>query len=108
MKHPIKVARSLATVLGLLAIFATCPVARAVNNVWVGPNLGSWNVDPNWSLGAGAFVPDASFNEAALINNGTTPLLNTGLIPNVGGLKLGISGIDPVGDAEVGGLRIES
>jgi hypothetical protein len=109
MKRLAMPARFLAAA-SLLALLNTCQVAWGVNKAWVGPDLGSWNVDANWTFG---FGPDASFNEAALINNGGTAVLqgpaqSSGGEVNVGGLKLGVSGLDPPGDSENGGLRIVS
>ena len=94
----------------LLALLNTCQVGWGVNTAWVGPDFGSWNVDANWSTG---FGPNAGFNEAALINNGGTVVLNAPAMSNfaavnVGGVKLGISSLDPPGDVENGGLRIVS
>jgi hypothetical protein len=109
--------RLLRTLLLLAVVLIPTHVAWGANNRYIGINLGNWNVDANWDLVGAAnpthFVPDQFFNEAALVNNGNTVLLNspaanTNSNGDVGGVKLGISGLDPAGDPENGGLRIES
>jgi hypothetical protein len=85
-----------------MALLAPCQVARAVNNMWIGPNLGNWNVSANWSVGV---APDRRFNEAAVIDNFTTAVLSApassdGVDVNVAGLKLGLA------TGSFGGLRI--
>jgi hypothetical protein len=87
-----------------------CRTTWATNNFNIGPNLGNWNVAANWQL-AGSnshFVPDASFNEAALINNGATVVVNAPADNDVGGVKIGVSGLAPEGDPETGGLLLNS
>jgi hypothetical protein len=88
----------------LLALLVPCPVARAVDNTWFGPNFGSWNVDANWSNG---FAPDALLNEAGVVNNFTTVELSAharsgDFDVNVAGVRLGSTA------GSVGGLRIIS
>jgi hypothetical protein len=100
----------------LVVLLVSARQAYAINNFWIGPNLGNWNVDANWELETNAtahFVPDQFFSEAALINNGNTavlnsPAMNSNSSGDVGGLKIGISGLAPTNDPETGGLRIES
>ena len=69
----------------LLLPVALCPTAaHAVDNHYVGPNLGNWTTAPNWSA---TFVPDAGFDEAATINNHNLVLLSSAA-PDVGGVKM--------------------
>jgi hypothetical protein len=96
-----------AVALMLLALLAPGRLARAVDNAWIGPELGSWNVGGNWST---TFAPDAAFNEAGVISNFTTAVLSahtkSGDFPgsdvNVAGVRLGSTA------GSVGGLRIIS
>jgi hypothetical protein len=87
----------------LVMLLAPNGVVRAVDVAYIGPDLGNWNVPANWS---GGFGPDASFGQAAVINNATVVLnQHTRAEPfgpdvNVAGLRLATN---PGG---FGGLRV--
>jgi hypothetical protein len=63
-----------------------------------GPDSGSWNVSANWNNFA---PPDVAFNEAAIINNGATVVLNDHT-------KTSPDGGPPFVDVSIGGLRLGS
>jgi hypothetical protein len=89
----------------LLLTVACCvsKVAWAVDVNWTGPNNGNWTTAANWTTQNGNnFVPDQSFEEAAAISNNTTAMVNSVVVPDVGGIKLGVTA------GSTGGLRVAS
>ncbi|HEY3391481.1 MAG TPA: hypothetical protein VGK58_02150, partial [Lacipirellulaceae bacterium] len=92
-------------VLALLVGLAFCPWAAAIDVLYQGPDLGNWNVTANWNNVA---PPDAGFDEAGVVNNGATVVLDAhtqsppGTNVNIGGLRLGSAA------NTTGGLRIVS
>ena len=73
--------------------------AWGVDNLWIGPNLGDWNTGANWQAGT---PPNASFNQAGVIDNHTTAILTTSGATLGAGVRLGATA------AGMGGLRIEN
>jgi hypothetical protein len=90
--------------LALLVVLAFSPWALALDAVYIGPDLGNWNVAANWT---GGFIPDQGFNEAGVVNNGATVVLDAhtqsppGTNANIAGLRLG-----SLLATNTGGLRI--
>lgn len=102
----------LCPILGLILCAVVAPgTAGAVDYFWTG-GTSSWNGFGNWDQG---LVPEASFEEVGIINNGGTATLNTvamntqafndgmGVVPGaVAGLILG------QGEGESGALHVQS
>jgi hypothetical protein len=82
----------------LLALLDDFQGARAVDVLYQGPDSGSWNVTANWNSVA---PPDVAFNEAGVIQNGATVILNEHT-------KSSPSGFPPLFDVNIGGLRLGS
>jgi hypothetical protein len=73
----------LATALAFLSAWQT---AGAQNVFWQNPGVSDYNTLENWSTG---FVPDAGFNEVAVVNNGGTAFLNAPATTSVAAVVLG-------------------
>ena len=84
------------TFAALLLMLVPFQVAQAINNNWIGPNLGNYTTDANWSVGA---TPSSCCDEIATVNNNTTAQLSS-VAPEANGLLLGQAA------ADIGGLRI--
>jgi hypothetical protein len=81
----------------------------AVDSVYDGPDNGNWNLSDNWSF----VPPDVAFNEAGVINNGATVVLNdhtkSETAPGAGLINVDIAGLRLAPAAgTTGGLRITS
>lgn len=62
------------------------PTAEAQDVIWQNPGTGDYNDAANWSNG---FVPDSSFNERAIINNGGSAFLDAPAATPAAGVALG-------------------
>jgi hypothetical protein len=73
----------LSAALTFLSIWQT---AHAQNVFWQNPGVSDYNTLENWSTG---FVPDAAFNEVAVVNNGGTAFLNAPATTSTAAVVLG-------------------
>jgi hypothetical protein len=91
-----------------LALVIGTPVARGTDIVWIGANGGNWGENTNWPIDQQSQTffgePLADFGERAVINNGTTAIVNGPFntpTTDTGGILLGVS-------TNNGGLTIQN
>jgi hypothetical protein len=84
MKRPNKKV-AIATLTTAIGLLLTAQPAVAVDYFWQNPGEGNWNVGSNWDQG---LPPEAQWEEAAIINNGGTAIVNSA-VADAGGLILG-------------------
>jgi hypothetical protein len=89
----------MSAVLLSLVLLVTPNSTRATDSPYVGPNNGNWNVPANWQFGA---LPDEAVNEAGVVNNNTTVVVNSAIGVNPAGVRLGTTA------GNSGGLRVET
>ena len=78
MNHLLKVPLTIG-LLGvlLLVALATASTAGAADNLWTGAVSLDYNVPGNWIRDGESFVPDAQYDEIAVINNGNAVFLSS-------------------------------
>lgn len=87
MNSTVKAGRRLAWLLVGVCVAGSAARVVAVDVLWTGAGgNNNWNTGGNWT---GGFVPEAEFEEVAVINNGGTAFVNVGTTPNAAGLVLG-------------------
>ncbi len=102
MKRPLYTATLIVTTIVAVVVTNATTLGQLVRTftpVPAGP--GDWNTDANWT---GGFVPDATFDEAATINNAASVAQVGAAVPSVSALTVGPGAVEIASGGSLGTL----
>lgn len=70
--------------VAIAAWFATPSAYAQIDVYWLPEGEDAWEVDENWQSAIGNFIPDAAFDDTAIIDNGGTAVVDAGVTSPAG------------------------